>query len=158
MSSRLSPWYKSERNRQGKTTPKFDPEKDEGKPKVRDKYKPTRSQVKNFGKRTVEDGHYVWRYRLVYADNKQRVYVVREKMTQEQVEDHIVQRWREVNGRGAVTCFDPAPPDGDYSVTVTGRLVQAGRAIGKTATLVTYVELTKIDPTIWEVMKEESKS
>lgn len=143
MSAKLSPWYKSEKNRQGKTTPKYDPDKDQGRGKFRDlsvRRKPKASEVKQFGQRTEEGDTYVWR--LTYGDT---TYKTSRPMTQAEIDERTVQRWREATGRGTTfTGFDPGSPDGDYSVTVTGRLV------GKKFKTVVFDDAAYLDPDIWK--------
>ena len=149
MSSKLSPWYVSEKNRRDKTTPKYDPWTSNNKRRD-SRSKPSAHHVKSNGVMHVEDGHKVWR--LEWRNGK--TYKVREKMTQAEHDEYVIRRWREANGHAAtVIGIDPGSPDGD--VTVTGRIVQAAR--GNKGMYVLYDELSNIDPTIWDVMQDAVK-
>lgn len=151
MSVTYSPKWNKALRQQGKTTPKYDPDRDQGRGKSRGlsvRRKPKASEVKQFGQRTEEGDVYVWR--LTYGDT---TYKTSRPMTQAEIDERTVRRWREATGRGTTfTGSDPGSADGDYGVTKVyeNRLVHAGRMIGKRGTQVLIDELLAMDPDLFK--------
>jgi hypothetical protein len=173
-------WNKALRQT-AKTTPKYDPDNDQGKGKARGPikaFKPDRDTMKVFGTRTVEDRQRVYRH-TVWDGPKSTTYVLREKMTDAEYDDYVVQRWRELNGRGGMSDQEAREREQEKAMLlgppvtaseiqirqqeyIAKKAYEAGRAIGKSAIPVIYDEASQVsaeffDAQIWQAITEENK-